>query len=87
MANIKQQKKRDITNNKKNLLNSSFKSSLKTAIKNFEAEVQGGDKEKAQVAFQFACKKIDKSVSKGIYHKNHAAHQKSRLAKLLNTLA
>lgn len=87
MANIKQQKKRDITNNKKNLLNSSFKSSLKTAIKNFEAEVQGGDKEKAQAAFQFACKKIDKSVSKGIYHKNHAAHQKSRLAKLLNTLA
>ena len=87
MANIKQQKKRDITNSKKNLLNSSFKSSLKTAIKNFETKVAEGNKEEAQLAFQFACKKIDKSVSKGIYHKNHAAHQKSRLAKLLNTLA
>ncbi len=87
MANIKQQKKRDITNSKKNLLNSSFKSSLKTAIKNFEVLVEAGDKAAAQEAFNYACKKIDKSVSKGIYHKNHAAHQKSRLAKLLNTLA
>ena len=33
MANIKQQKKRDITNNKKRLLNNSFASSLKTAVK------------------------------------------------------
>ena len=31
MANIKQQKKRDLTNNKKRLLNASFNSSLKTA--------------------------------------------------------
>ena len=87
MANIKQQKKRDITNSKKNLLNSSFKSSLKTSIKTFEDAVNSQNKEQATLAFQYACKKIDKSVSKGIYHKNHAAHQKSRLAKLLNTLA
>lgn len=87
MANIKQQKKRDITNNKKRLLNSSFVSSLKTAIKTFEAAVVEGDKTKAQVAFNFACKKIDKAVAKGIHHKNYAAHQKSRLAKLLNAMA
>lgn len=87
MANIKQQKKRDITNNKKNLLNSSFKSSLKSAIKAFEADCANQDKEAAKASFEFACKKIDKSVSKGIYHKNHAAHQKSRLAKMLNQLA
>lgn len=87
MANIKQQKKRDITNNKKRLLNSSFVSSLKTAIKTFEASVAAGDKAKAQEAFNFACKKIDKAVSKGIHHKNYAAHQKSRLAKALNAMA
>ena len=87
MANIKQQQKRDITNKKKNLLNASFKSSLKTAVKAFEAAVAAGTKEQAQETFKFACKKVDKAVSKGILHKNNAANQKSRLSKLLNTLA
>ena len=87
MANIKQQKKRDITNNKKRLLNASFNSSLKTAVKSFEVAVAAGEKEKAVVAYNFACKKLDKSVSKGIHHKNYAARQKSRLAKALNAIA
>ncbi len=87
MANIKQQKKRDITNNKKRLLNNSFASSLKTAVKAFEAAVVASDKAKAQEAFNFACKKIDKAVTKGLHHKNYAARQKSRLAKALNAMA
>ena len=87
MAKIKQQKKRDITNNKKRLLNNSFASSLKTAVKAFEAAVVAGDKAKAQEAFNFACKKIDKAVTKGLHHKNYAARQKSRLAKALNAMA
>ena len=87
MANIKQQKKRDITNNKKRLLNNSFASSLKTAVKAFEAAVVAGDKAKVQEAFNFACKKIDKAVTKGLHHKNYAARQKSRLAKALNAMA
>ena len=87
MANIKQQQKRDITNKKKNLLNASFKSSLKTAVKAFEAAVAAGNKEQALETFKFACKKVDKAVSKGILHNNNAANQKSRLSKLLNTLA
>lgn len=87
MANIKQQKKRDITNNKKRLLNNSFASSLKTAVKAFEAAVVAGDKAKAQEAFNFACKKVDKAVTKGLHHKNYAARQKSRLAKALNAMA
>lgn len=87
MANIKQQKKRDITNNKKRLLNNSFAPSLETAVKAFEAAVVAGDKAKAQEAFNFACKKIDKAVTKGLHHKNYAARQKSRLAKALNAMA
>ena len=54
MANIKQQKKRDITNSKKNLLNASFASSLKTAVKAFEAAVAAGDQAKALEAYKFA---------------------------------
>lgn len=87
MANIKQQKKRDITNNKKRLLNASFKSSLKTAIKTFEAAVQSGNKAQAVEAFNFACKKLDKAVVRGVYHKNNVARQKSSLAKALNQMA
>ena len=86
MANIKQQKKRDITNNKRRLLNASFNSSLKTAVKAFEAAVAEGDKAKAQAAYNFACKKLDKAVTKGIHHKNYASRQKSHLSKALNTL-
>lgn len=87
MANIKQQKKRDITNDKKRLLNASFNSSLKTAVKAFEEAIAKGDKNEAANAYSFACKKIDKAVTKGIHHKNYAARQKSRLSKALNQLA
>ena len=72
---------------KKRLINNSFASSLKTAVKAFEAAVVAGDKAKAQEAFNFACKKIDKAVTKGLHHKNYAARQKSRLAKALNAMA
>lgn len=87
MANIKQQKKRDITNNKKRLLNASFNSSLKTAVKAFEAAVEAGDKAKATEAYSFVCKKLDKAITKGVHHKNYVARQKSRLAAHLNALA
>jgi len=86
MANIKQQMKRDITNAKKRLANSAFNSSVKSAFKAFEVAVEAKDVEAAQAAYNFACKKIDKAVTKNIYHKNWAAHQKSSLAKKLNAI-
>ena len=86
MANIKQQKKRNLTNEKQRLVNASFKSSLKTAIKNVEKFVEAKDAEKAQEALVLASRKLDKAVSKGFLHKNNAARHKSRLQKLVNTL-
>ena len=86
MANIKQQKKRNLTNEKQRLVNASFKSSLKTAIKNVEKFVEAKDTEKAQEALVLASRKLDKAVSKGFLHKNNAARHKSRLQKLVNTL-
>jgi len=86
MANIKQQKKRILTNEKKRLANASFNSSLKTAIKDVETFVQAGNKDKAVVALNLAFMKLDKSVSKGIHHKNYASRKKSTLSKLVNTL-
>jgi len=86
MANIKSQMKRNLTNEKKRAANASFKSSLKTAIKNVEAAVAKNDKDTAQTALNFAFKKLDKSVSKGIHHNNYASRQKSRLTRLVNTI-
>lgn len=86
MANMKQQIKRYKNDNKKRAKNASYKSALKTAIKNVRAEVEAGNKEAAIAAYNVAASKLDASVSKGIHHKNYASRQKSRLAKLVNSI-
>ena len=87
MANMKQQIKRYKNDNKKRLINNSYKSALKTAIKNVRAEVEAGNKEAAVAAYNVAASKLDASVSKGIHHKNYASRQKSKLAKSVNSIA
>jgi small subunit ribosomal protein S20 len=87
MANIKSQMKRNLTNEKRRLANSSFKSSLKTALKNVEVAVAKNDKAAATEALAFAYMKLDKAVAKGVHHKNYAARQKSRLSLKVNALA
>ena len=87
MANMKQQIKRYKNDNKKRLINNSYKSALKTAIKNVKAEVEAGNKDAAIAAYNVAASKLDASVSKGIHHKNYASRQKSKLAKLVNSIA
>ncbi|XMB85128.1 30S ribosomal protein S20 [Mycoplasmatota bacterium WC44] len=86
MANIKQQIKRIKTSEKSRLRNAAFKSSLKTAIKNVELAVSENDHATADTANSIASKKLDKAVSKGLAHKNYVARQKSRLAKLVNSV-
>ena len=73
MANMKQK-------------NASYKSALKTAIKKLLAEVEAGNKDGAVEAYNIVASKLDASVSKGIHHKNYASRQKSRLAKLVNSI-
>ena len=86
MANIKSQVKRIKTNEKARLANASFKSSMRTAIKAVQAAVKAGTKESAIELMNVAFSRIDKSVSRGIQHKNAAARQKAALAKLVNSL-
>ncbi|HKM29485.1 MAG TPA: 30S ribosomal protein S20 [Bacilli bacterium] len=87
MANIKQQAKRNLTNEKRRLLNAAFKSSVKSAVKSVEVAVANKELEKAQEALKLANTKLDKGLAKGIFHKNFVSRNKSRLAKLLNSLA
>ena len=86
MPNIKSAKKRVLISNEENLRNKANKSLLKTNVKKFEAAAASGDKEAAAAAAQVAVSTIDKSVTKGILHKNTAARKKSSIAQKLNSL-
>ncbi|RLY94977.1 30S ribosomal protein S20 [Kocuria tytonicola] len=81
MANIKSQKKRNLTNEKARLRNNSYKSELKTLIRKVDAAVESGNKDAAAETLRKASRKLDKAVSKGVLHKNTAANKKSGLAK------
>ncbi len=86
MANIKSAAKRAKVAKIRTLRNKSIMSSVKTAIKNFEAAAAANDTEKATATFKTAISAIDKAVTKGLLHKNNAAHKKSRLHKMFNQL-
>ena len=86
MANIKSQKKRILTNERRRLRNKSVKSSLHTAIRAFRSAAAEGDKEKATELLVTTGRKLDKAASKGVIHKATASRKISRLAKLVNAL-
>lgn len=84
MANIKSQKKRILTNEKRRVRNREYRTALKTYIKRFNAAVAGDDADLAQSEFRHAARALDKAVSKGILHRNNAANKKSSMARQLN---
>jgi len=84
---IQSAKKRVRTAERKTRRNRLLKSRLKTAIRRFERAVEEGDQEKSSRELVKAQKIIDKSVGKGIIHKNNAARKKSRLTRLYNNIA
>ncbi len=86
MANIKQQKKRILTNEKARQRNKAAKSSLKTAVRRFNAAADSGDAEQAVTLAREASRKLDKAASKGVIHKNQAANRKSAVGKRAATL-
>lgn len=86
MPNIKSAIKRVSVIEKKTLQNNMVKSAYKTAVKTFEAAVAEENKEKAEVAFKEAVKKVDQACTKGVIKANTASRKKSSLSKKLNTL-
>ncbi len=87
MPNIKSQKKRVLTNNKRNQAVTAQKSALKTAVKHVLEAVAANDKALATEKLSVAFSKLDKAVSSGLHHKNYATRQKARLAKAVNSVA
>jgi len=86
MPTSKAAQKRVITSQKRAKINKKRKKQLKDAIKSFEEAVATNDVEQAKEELLNAKRVIDKSVSKGIIHKNNAARKKSRLDRTFNKL-
>jgi len=83
MANIKQQKKRNLQNETRRVRNLATRTELKTRVKNADAAIAGGDGETAEPLRQ-AQKRLNKAGSKGVIHKRQAARRTSRLMKRAN---
>ncbi len=81
MANHKSAKKRVRQNTKRNEINRSNRSKLRTQIKSLRSALSTGDKKQSGELLSPTVSLIDKAVNKGLIHKNTAARHKSRLTK------
>ena len=87
MPNTLSAKKRLRQNDKLRLTNRSKRSTLRTQLRKVREAVAAGDKEKAQAELTLAQKKLDQARAKNLMHKNAVARTKSRLVKLVKTVA
>lgn len=86
MPNHKSAEKRVRQTEKRNSINTSNRSRLRTQIKKLRAALASGDKAQTQELLNPTISTIDKAVNKGILHKNTAARYKSRLTTHVNNL-
>ena len=90
MANNKSAKKRIETNKRNRLINKYYKTSVKTLIKFFFANLEIykdsknlEDQKKVQEILNSVYSLIDKGTKKNIFHKNMAARKKAKLSAYL----
>ncbi len=86
MPNHKSAEKRDRQNAKRNAVNTTNRSRLRTAIKKLRAAIATGQAQEAETALSATVSVIDKSVQKGVLHRNAAARHKARLTSHVNEL-
>ena len=79
MANHKSAEKRNRQAERRNEVNRRNRGALRTEIKRLRAAVEEGNREEAQTLLPKTVSVIDRSVQKGVLHKNAAARYKSRL--------
>ena len=86
MPNHKSAEKRDRQNAKRNAVNTRNRSRMRTQVKKLRAALTAGNAEQAQSLLSETVAVLDKSVHKGVIHRNTAARHKSRLTKHVNAL-
>ena len=86
MANSLSAKKRIRRAQRRTIRNKAVRSQYKTYTTKAFKSMQGDDIEEAEKAVKKAVSVLDKTVRKGILHRNNAARRKSQLVRKLNTL-
>ncbi|MDH4227499.1 MAG: 30S ribosomal protein S20 [Deltaproteobacteria bacterium] len=86
MANNKSAIKRHAQSIKRNSRNSAYKSQIRTAAKKVVDAVKNGDSDWAKSKLAEVRTLLDKSVTKGVLHRNNASRRISRLVTAVNTL-
>ncbi len=86
MPNHKSAEKRDRQNARRNVLNTASRTRLRSNIKKIRVALAAGKKDEAQALLPAIVSVIDKSVQKGVLHKNAAARHKARLTSHVNEL-
>ena len=86
MANTPQAKKRIRRNARRELVNHSRVSRIRTFIKAVESAVAAGRKDEAADALRKAQPEIARGVARGVMHKNTASRKFSRLTKAVANL-
>lgn len=87
MPNHKSAEKRVRQSEKRNTVNRSNRSKLRTQIKKIRAAIAGNDQAQSQELLNPTISIIDKAVNKGIIHKNTAARYKSRITKSVSQVS
>ena len=87
MPNHKSAEKRVRQSEKRRTINRSHKTKVRTYIKKLRAALDSGKSDDVQNVLPEAISVIDKSVQKGVLHKNAAARYKSRLTVRANQVA
>jgi small subunit ribosomal protein S20 len=85
MANIKQQRKRVLIQERQRGENLRYRSTIKTLTKRLETAVADSDAEKVSADHRELVRMIDRAATRGALHKNTAARKKSRAARLVAT--
>jgi len=87
MANIKQQKKRVLIQERQRNENLRYRSTIKTLTKRLDAAVTDGDADGISAAHRELVRTIDRASSRGALHRNTAARKKSHAARLVTARA
>ena len=81
MANTPQAKKRIRRNDRREAINHSRISRIRSFIKDVESAVAAGKKDEAAQALRQAQPELARGVARGVIHRNTASRKISRLAK------
>ncbi len=86
MANHKSAEKRVRQTAKRNAINRSNRSELRTKIKGLRSAIAHHDQKLSTDSLGSTVSLIDKAVNKGLIHKNTAARYKSRLTRHVSAM-